>query len=238
MPSIITLSSLCTFPWQGGESGKKKEKENHSWERRESKEKKRRRNWIMSWHPSQKKKKKKKRDAWLSDVWPIFRRSLSLLLSLISFLPLIYSKRSRLTQIHWRSRENALPQELKHTYRNAHARRLADCTPRQWLERQNRARWAGNDKQFLILCEGGWWEIQCLCAVKRHMCCMCPTVCVMRGLRSNRDSPIINYSLAGITLALISNNKISWHDRLTAAKDVRSLQFWGRNWAALSRDDG
>ena len=166
-----SLLSLHFSLARGGKWGEKKRKKTtHEREERVGEEKEARLDNVLTPIAEKKEEKKRKRDAWLSDVWPIFRRSLSLLLSLISFLPLIYSKRSRLTQIHWRSCENAVPQELKHTYRNAHARRLADCTPRQTertgLEMTNNLKFSARGVY------GKFSVCVCLCV------CVCVCVCV------------------------------------------------------------
>lgn len=84
MPSIITLSSLCTFP-RPGKVGR--ENNMHERKRQKKKKKKKRCNWIMSWHPSQ-----KKECLALRCLTHFLLALAPSPFSLISFRPLIYSK--------------------------------------------------------------------------------------------------------------------------------------------------
>lgn len=60
----------------------------------------------------------------------------------------------------------------------------------------------------------------------RRMYCMSSSVCMARGLCSQRNGSIINYSLAGNTLVLISNNKICWHNSWMQKQNTYLLHFW------------
>lgn len=60
----------------------------------------------------------------------------------------------------------------------------------------------------------------------RRMYCMSSSVCMARGLCSQRNGSIINYSLAGNTLVLISNNKICWHNSWMQKQNTYFLHFW------------
>lgn len=162
--------------------------------------KKRRYKRIMSWHPLQ---RKGTPGSQMSDPFSA--------LSLISFLPLISSKEAL-----W----------LHHFLSSCqlHLERGTDrATPRQpSLLRPLCGLFMG---MCVFLC------VSVFRTPGRHILySTCSSVCIMRGLCSSRDGPIINYSLPGNTLVLTSNNKISRGER-QRQKNICLLHLW-RNKSA------
>lgn len=165
--------------------------------------KKRRYKRIMSWHPLQ---KKGMPGSQMSDPFSA--------LSLISFLPLIYSKEAL-----W----------LHHFLYSCqlHLERRTDgATPRQ-------------PSLLHSLCGlfMGMCVFVCVCvpyARPAHTVLYVFISMHNEGLCSSRDGPIINYSLPGNTLVLTSNNKISRRERQTQRqKNICLLHFWGSKSAHI-----
>lgn len=187
MPSIITLSSLCTFPWPGKVGSKKESKKN---------EEKKRCNWIMSWHSLQ----KKECQALRCLTHFLLSPSPSPPLSLISFLPLIYSK-AALWLSQWCCSELCI------------SVKSSAIEPKHILYTQPDLQYGTaateNRKQKMLWTDScAFCVIVCVYPVQgRNMYCMCSSVSIVRGLCSNRGGSIIDYSLAGNILLLISNKK-------------------------------